>query len=388
MEIAKLRKTVRSLHWPRVKNENMKRFFAYFIPVLLTFMIGAIGSYIQGSALQEWYPYLEKSPLTPPSIVFPIAWSILYLLIGISAGVLLAKGDMSVLRLWLLQLLLNFLWSVCFFALRSPFLGLIIILALDVAVFAYIVYAAGRSGVAAWLFVPYMLWLIFATYLNGYIYVYNQKPKSNMTIVTVTPTPAKFNLPTLPYATDALAPTMSKETIDYHYGKHFKTYIDNTNRLVEGTPYEKMTLEEIVKESNGVLFNNAAQALNHRIFFEELTPSPKAMPEVLQGRIIRDFGSIEEFEKRFSDTAVGLFGSGWVWLAEDGRGRLHILPAKDADNPLRHDLNPLMCIDVWEHAYYLDYQNRRAEFVKRYMPLVDWDKVTARLNDKKPIAQR
>ena len=152
----------------------MKIFFAYSIPILLAFMVGAIGSYIQGSALEEWYPYLEKSPLTPPAIVFPIAWSVLYLLMGISAGVMLSKGDMSVLKLWLLQLLLNFLWSACFFALRSPFLGLIVIFALDVTVFAYIVYSASRQVVASWLFVPYMLWLIFATYLNGYIYIHNR----------------------------------------------------------------------------------------------------------------------------------------------------------------------------------------------------------------------
>ena len=149
----------------------MKTFFAYFIPILLAYAVGALGSYIQGEALVEWYPTLVKSPLTPPSILFPIAWSVLYLLMGISAGTMLAKGDVSVLRLWLLQLLLNFLWSVMFFALRSPFLGLLCILALDVAVIAYIIYAAGRRPAAAWLFVPYILWLIFATYLNGYIYI-------------------------------------------------------------------------------------------------------------------------------------------------------------------------------------------------------------------------
>lgn len=159
----------------------MRKFFAYSIPIVLTFAVGALGSYIQGVALNEWYPTLVKSPATPPAIVFPIAWSVLYLLIGISAGVMIAKGDMSVMRLWLLQLLLNFLWSVCFFALRSPFLGLLVILALDVSVFAYIVYAAGRNVVAAWLFVPYLLWLVFATYLNGYIYINNNR--SRMAIV-------------------------------------------------------------------------------------------------------------------------------------------------------------------------------------------------------------
>ena len=158
----------------------MRKFFAYFIPILLTFAVGALGSYVQGEALQEWYPTLVKSPATPPAVVFPIAWGVLYLLIGLSAGTMLVRGDMSVLRLWLLQLLLNFLWSVCFFALRSPLVGLLVILTLDVAVFAYIIYAASRRAVAAWLFVPYMLWLVFATYLNGYIYINNHKSKSEI----------------------------------------------------------------------------------------------------------------------------------------------------------------------------------------------------------------
>lgn len=153
----------------------MRKFFAYFIPIMLTFIIGALGHYLQGDALREWYPTLVKSSMTPPAIVFPIAWGVLYLLIGISAGTMLVRGDMGVMRLWLLQLLLNFLWSVCFFALRSPFMGLLVLLALDVTVFAYMLYAIGRRAIAAWLFLPYMLWLIFATYLNSYICINNQR---------------------------------------------------------------------------------------------------------------------------------------------------------------------------------------------------------------------
>ena len=353
----------------------MRKFLAYFMPVAIAFAVGALGSYIQGEALREWYPTLVKSPATPPAILFPIAWSILYLLMGLSVGTMLVKGDMSVLRLWILQLLLNFLWSVCFFALRSPFVGLLVILALDVAVFAYIVYTAGRRGVAAWLFVPYMVWLIFATYLNGYIYIHNQKNREKM---SATSSVLKYALPPLPYAANALAPTMSEETIYYHYGKHFKSYIDNTNLLIEGTAYENMTLEEVVCDSDGVLFNNAAQALNHLIYFETLTPVRKVIPAEFEKRIVRDFGSVENFHKQFTETAVGLFGSGWVWLAEDKRGKLSVVPTKDADNPLCHGLYPLMCIDVWEHAYYLDYQNRRADFVKSYVNLIDWDKVQSR----------
>lgn len=152
---------------------EMRKFLAYFVPVIVAFAIGALGSYVQGVALEEWYPFLVKSPATPPALVFPIAWSVLYLLMGLSVGTMLVRGDVSVLRLWLFQLLLNFLWSVCFFALQSPLLGLLTILALDVSVFAYIVYTASRRPVAMWLFVPYVLWLLFATYLNGFIYINN-----------------------------------------------------------------------------------------------------------------------------------------------------------------------------------------------------------------------
>ena len=354
----------------------MRKFLAYFIPVVIAFAVGALGSYIQGEALVEWYPYLVKSPATPPAILFPIAWSLLYALMGISVGTLLVRGDMSLVRLWLLQLLLNFLWSVCFFALRSPLLGLLVILALDVAIFAYIIYAAGRRAVAAWLFVPYMLWLIFATYLNGYIYVNNRAVDEK---VAISKNVVKYVLPELPYSPDALAPTMSEETIYYHYDKHFKSYVDNTNRLIKGSPYEYLPLEEVVMEADGVLFNNAAQLLNHAIYFETLTPVQKVIPTELSERLIRDFGSVADFTQKFTQMATGLFGSGWVWLAEDGAGRLLLVPAKDADNPLRYGLNPLMCIDVWEHAYYLDYQNRRADFVDAYMKLIDWDKVQRRL---------
>ena len=360
----------------------MKKLFAYLIPLVLVFAVGALGSYIQGDALEEWYPNLLKSPYTPPAIVFPIAWGVLYLLIAISLGTLLEKGDVSVLRLWLFQLLLNFMWSVLFFALRSPFMGLICILVLDVVVFAYIVYAAGRRAVAAWLFVPYLAWLIFATYLNGYIYVNNQKGEM-VTAATAAPATvvvAKFVLPELPYAADALAPIMSEETIYYHYGKHYKTYVDNMNRIIAGTPFEGMTLEDIVKKSDGVLFNNAAQVLNHQIYFEGLTPVQKVMPKELEKRIARDFGSVENFNKEFTAAAVALFGSGWVWLAEDDKGKLSIMSAKNADNPICYGLNPLMCVDVWEHAYYLDYKNRRSDFVKGFMQLIDWDKALLRSN--------
>ena len=151
----------------------MKKFLAYTLPIVLALAIGALGSYIQSPSMSEWYPTLAKSPLTPPAIAFPIAWTILYILMGISIGAMISQGDMSLVRLWLLQLLVNFIWSVAFFALRSPLFGLIVILILDVLVFTYTVYAFGQNRLAAWLFVPYMLWLLFATYLTGYIYLHN-----------------------------------------------------------------------------------------------------------------------------------------------------------------------------------------------------------------------
>lgn len=155
------------------KKSDMKKFFAYSIPTVLALAIGALGAYIQSPSITVWYPTLIKSSLTPPAVLFPIAWTILYILMGISLGAMIAKGDMSLVRLWLVQLLVNFLWSVGFFALRSPLLGLIIILILDVLVFTYTIYAFSSHRVSAWLFVPYLLWLLFATYLTGYIYLHN-----------------------------------------------------------------------------------------------------------------------------------------------------------------------------------------------------------------------
>ncbi|MBR2629776.1 MAG: tryptophan-rich sensory protein [Alistipes sp.] len=356
----------------------MRTFLFYLIPVLVCYAVGILGWYVQSDALLEWYPTIIKSPLTPPAFVFPIAWSIIYTLMGISLGSMLVRGDMSMLKLWIFQLLLNFLWSVLFFTLRGPLLGFICILVLDVVVFTYIVQTIGRRPVAGWLFVPYFIWLLFATYLNGYTYSHYNKTVKTTTTMNATTTP--LTLPALNYETGAFAPVLSKESFDFHYGKHFKSYIDNTNRLIIGTPYADMGLEDIVKDADGALLNNAAQVLNHRIYFEGLTPTPKSIPSELKQRIIKDFGSTEMFLRQFTEAATSLFGSGWVWLTEDKNGKLHIISTKDADNPVRHGFNPLMCIDVWEHAYYIDYRNRRADFTKAYMNLVDWDKAQARSN--------
>lgn len=183
----------------------------------------------------------------------------------------------------------------------------------------------------------------------------------------------------LPYAQDALAPRMSAETLAFHHGKHLQTYIDNLNRLAEGTPYADMSLKEIVQKADGALLNNAAQAWNHILFFKQLTPQPVNMSSALTQTISARFGSVEAFREAFKQAAIGLFGSGWVWLALDKEHQLQIVPEPNAGNPIRQGMRPLMCIDVWEHAYYLDYQNRRADYVKNFWYLIDWDRVENRM---------
>lgn len=191
------------------------------------------------------------------------------------------------------------------------------------------------------------------------------------------------SLPTLPYEMDALAPRMSRETLEYHYGKHLKTYIDNLNNLIAGTPFAEMPLEEICIKAEGPIFNNGAQAWNHIFFFNSFSPPAQAAPSgALADAIDRDFGSLEAFKEQFGKAATTLFGSGWVWLCSDKEGKLSIVVEPNAGNPLKKGLTPLLCIDVWEHAYYIDYRNRRPEFVKNFWELVDWKVVEQRYADK------
>ena len=186
-------------------------------------------------------------------------------------------------------------------------------------------------------------------------------------------------MPELPYAPEALAPKMSRDTLDYHYGKHLQTYVDNLNRLIPGTPYAEMPLDEIVRRADGAVFNNAAQAWNHAFFFEQLSPQPQREPSPeLRAAIDRDFGSLDALVTRMNQAAAGLFGSGWVWLAADRQGHLSILAEPNAGNPLRKGLIPLLGIDVWEHAYYIDYRNRRADAVAALWNVVDWRCVSDR----------
>lgn len=181
---------------------------------------------------------------------------------------------------------------------------------------------------------------------------------------------------------DALEPVMSKETIEYHYGKHLQTYIDNLNKLIIGTPYEDASLEEIIKNATGPVFNNAAQTWNHTFFFNSLTPEKTSVPPSVQKALERDFGSVETFKEEFQKAAAGLFGSGWTWLAQDKGGRLHIIQEENAGNPLRAGYKPILVIDVWEHAYYIDYRNRRAEFAGKFWETVNWNRVAERMEGK------
>ena len=188
-----------------------------------------------------------------------------------------------------------------------------------------------------------------------------------------------YSQPALPYANDALAPVISAETIDYHYGKHEKAYIDNLNKLIAGTEYEDMALEDIIRKSEGGLFNNASQAWNHIFYFFTFSPDGASEPSgELRKAIDLQFGSFENFNQEFVDAGVKLFGSGWVWLACDEDGKLMIIQKQNAGNPLTDGLIPLLTFDVWEHAYYIDYKNRRAEALEKLWDIVDWDVVSSR----------
>lgn len=185
--------------------------------------------------------------------------------------------------------------------------------------------------------------------------------------------------PELPYALDALTPAISAETISFHYGKHEKAYIDNLNKLIKDTEFEEMPLEDIIRKADGALFNNASQAWNHIFYFFSFSPKGGGKPQgALAEAIDRDFGSFENFKQQFEDAGVGLFGSGWVWLSRDDEGKLYITKESNAGNPMRDGLTPILTFDVWEHAYYLDYQNRRADALKSLWDFIDWDIVESR----------
>ncbi len=192
----------------------------------------------------------------------------------------------------------------------------------------------------------------------------------------------KFTQPKLPYPQDALAPVISPTTIEYHYGKHERAYIDTLNKLIEGTDFEDMALEDIIVKSDGKLFNNASQAWNHIFYFFQFSPDGMKEPSgKLRKQIETQYGSFDEFKKKFEEAGATLFGSGWVWLSADADDTLFITQSSNAGNPLTQNLRPLLTFDIWEHAYYLDYQNLRAEYLHNLWDIVDWDIIEMRYSD-------
>ena len=192
----------------------------------------------------------------------------------------------------------------------------------------------------------------------------------------------KFELMALPYAPEALEPVISKETIGFHHGKHLAGYVNNLNALLEGSPLAGLSLKEIVLKAEGGMLNNAGQILNHNLYFEQFTGKPaKSAPDgKLAEAIARDFGSFEAFKEEFQKKGATLFGSGWVWLSANRDGRLVVTQDANAVNPIQKGLKPLLTFDVWEHAYYLDYQNRRPDHLAALWQIIDWTVIEERYN--------
>jgi superoxide dismutase len=191
-----------------------------------------------------------------------------------------------------------------------------------------------------------------------------------------------ITMPTLPYAANALEPVISEQTINFHYGKHLQNYVNTLNTLIQGTEFEGKSVEEIVKTApDGPIFNNAGQTLNHTYYFLQFKSPVKGNEPTgkIAEALVRDFGSVENFKKEFTQAAATLFGSGWAWLSQDKDGKLVITKEANAGNPLRHGNNPLLGIDVWEHAYYLDYQNRRVDHLAALWDIIDWKVVESLL---------
>ena len=185
----------------------------------------------------------------------------------------------------------------------------------------------------------------------------------------------EHTLPPLPFAKNALAPHMSEETLEFHYGKHHQTYVTNLNNLIKGTEYENLSLEEIVKKSSGGGFNNSAQIWNHTFFWNSLSPQGGGAPSGALGDAINaKWGSFDKFKEEFTKTAVGTFGSGWAWLVKKADGSLDLVSTSNAATPLTTDAKPLLTIDVWEHAYYIDFRNARPKYIETFLGhLANWD---------------
>lgn len=189
-----------------------------------------------------------------------------------------------------------------------------------------------------------------------------------------------ITLPPLPYAMDALAPHISEETLEYHYGKHHQAYVNNLNKLIPGTEFENMSLDEIILKAKGGVFNNAAQVWNHTFYWNCMTPNGGGEPKgKLADAINKNFGSFAEFKEQFTQAAATTFGSGWAWLVQDASGALKIISTSNAGTPMTEGLTALLTCDVWEHAYYIDYRNVRPDYIKEFWALVHWDFVANNL---------
>lgn len=189
-----------------------------------------------------------------------------------------------------------------------------------------------------------------------------------------------FQLPELPYAMNGLEPFISQKTIEFHYGKHHQAYVTNLNNLVPGTEFENATLEDIVKKSTGGIFNNGAQVWNHTFYWNCLAPKAGGEPKgTVKDAIEVSFGSFADFKDKFTKAAATLFGSGWAWLVKTPQGNLEIVQESNAGNPIRNGLTPVLTCDVWEHAYYLDKQNRRPDYIADFWNLVNWEAVKNKL---------
>lgn len=188
-----------------------------------------------------------------------------------------------------------------------------------------------------------------------------------------------YKLPDLPYVYGSLKPYISEETLEYHHGKHHQAYVNNLNKLVPGTKFEGSDLDALVMNAEGAIFNNAAQVWNHTFYFSSFSPAGKRIPDgSMADAINSSFGSFEKFRELFDGAAASLFGSGWAWLVQEPGGKLAIVQESNAGNPMKKGLKPLLTCDVWEHAYYIDYRNRRPDYINAFWSVVDWDIIAGR----------
>ena len=187
-------------------------------------------------------------------------------------------------------------------------------------------------------------------------------------------------LPSLPYALNALEPFISQKTLEFHHGKHHQGYVNNLNNLIKGTEFESMSLTDIIKKSSGGIFNNAAQVWNHTFYFQQFSAATqKRIPAEFEKKLVENFGSIDQFKADFEKAATTLFGSGWAWLVQTKEGKLEIMQTSNADTPIRQGIKCIMVVDVWEHAYYLDTQNARPKYLSNFWNALDWGNIANRL---------